>query len=262
MLAKRIIAELEKLAPLKLSDKWDNSGLQIGNIDSEVTGVLLTIDISMETVKKALENGCNMIISHHPLFFEEVKYLDFKTKRGEMIEKIVKNDILVYSSHSSIDRASMGINNMIKEKLRFVDTSIILNGKEEYTVGYGVVGKILEIKTLKELTYYLKEKLKLDSIRVYENSNNNINKVAFCGGSGSFLIEEANKKDANVLITGDIKHHDAQKAYELGISIIDIGHFKSESFILEYLKEYFISNLEENIKIFLDEKDYFSYYLV
>lgn len=262
MLGRKIITKIDELAPLELTDKWDNSGLQIGDINTYIKGILLVMDISTEVIDKALSKGCNMIISHHPLFFEEIKKLDFSTKKGKMIETIIKNDILVYSVHSNIDRAPKGMNDMIKKKLKIQDSEVLLQGIENEFTGYGIIGKIIEIKNIGDLSNYLKEKLNIENLRIYGDLYKNLNKIAFCGGSGSFLIEDAISKNADVIITGDIKHHDVQKALERDLLIIDIGHFKSEFFILDHIKEYLTNNLEEDISIFIDEEDYFSYTLI
>lgn len=350
MKAKRVINILNNLAPSYLIDSWDNSGLQIGSTDIEVDKVLISLDLTKDALKKAIENKVNMIITHHPFFFGNMKNISFDNPKGEMIRDIIKNDILVFSMHTNLDMCVGGINDIISEKLDlknikplskfysdklyklsvFVplthtdkvrealgdsgagyignyshctfnmkgigtflpreDTNpyigetgklekveeekvetIIDEHKLQSTIsamikahpyeevaydiyplkntgksyGYGRVGKLESEVNLKEFANQVKESLECDTIRVYGNLDRSIKKVAVCGGSGASFISSANKVGADVYITGDIKYHDAQLAQELGIAVIDAGHFNTEKHSIEFLKAHLKENTDE-----------------
>lgn len=110
------------------------------------------------------------------------------------------------------------------------------------TYGYGRVGEVKEISLLNYLNI-IKEALKIENVIVYGDQNKTVRKVAVCGGSGSSFIYDAYAKEADIFITGDVKYHDAQYANELGLILIDAGHYHTEKVILPVIKEY----LEDNI---------------
>lgn len=119
--------------------------------------------------------------------------------------------------------------------------------------GYGRIGKVNKIPFI-NLVDRIKEKLKLDHLFVYGNSNGEITKVAVCGGSGSSFIHDAYLEGADVYITGDVRYHDAQYANELGLTIVDAGHYHTEKVILPIIKDYIQENTKNSIAIELYEE--------
>ena len=99
---KDIIDEIEKIAPISWQESYDNSGLLLGRVDKICNGVFVCLDLTLESLDKAIENKCNLIISHHPFIFNPIKQIDFSTVRGKIIEIAIKNDITIYSSHTNI----------------------------------------------------------------------------------------------------------------------------------------------------------------
>ncbi len=128
--AKDIIKEIETIAPLQLQDGFDNAGLQIGNIQSDVTGVLLCLDITEEVIDEALELECNLIISHHPLIFKPLKSITGKTYIERCVQKACKHDLIIYSAHTNLDNAWGGVNFRIAEKLGLQNIRIVSPKKE------------------------------------------------------------------------------------------------------------------------------------
>lgn len=126
MIASEIIRILNLLAPEKLIErKWDNSGLQIGQIDREVKKILIVLDISPSTVKFALDNNIDMIVSHHPFFFKPVKSIVQNSVKGKMITDLIKNDIIVYSIHTNLDSSREGVNEILSQKLNLRNIKIL-----------------------------------------------------------------------------------------------------------------------------------------
>ena len=121
MKVSEIVSFFEKMAPLFHQESYDNSGLQIGNLNTEITSVTLCLDVTHDIVDECIENGSNVIVSHHPMIFKGLKNINLGKESGLLIEKIIKNDISVYSIHTNIDNQINGINGMICNMLNIVN---------------------------------------------------------------------------------------------------------------------------------------------
>lgn len=235
ILIKDIIDEIEKIAPINWQESYDNSGLLLGRLDIECTGLYVCLDISLGAIEKAIENKCNLIISHHPFIFNPIKKIDFSTINGQIIEKSIKNNINIYSAHTNIDASYQGVNGILSEKIGLINLSPLIVSEKlvfENYLGHGGIGHLIKPMNREDFFIYLKQVLNLESIRYNSNPINSISKIAFCGGAGSFLIQEAIRNKADIFITGDLKYHDFLEA-EPNILLADIGHYESEQFIKE-----------------------------
>ncbi|RGY68699.1 Nif3-like dinuclear metal center hexameric protein [Bacteroides fragilis] len=125
MKIKEIVSALERFAPLPLQDGFDNAGLQIGLTDAETTGALLCLDVTEAVLDEAIASGCNLIISHHPLIFKGYKSITGKDYVERCILKAIKNDIVIYSAHTSLDNAPGGVNFKIAEKIGLKNVRIL-----------------------------------------------------------------------------------------------------------------------------------------
>lgn len=233
LIAKDLINYIEDFAPLELQEDWDNCGLQIGDVNKEVTNVLITMDLSDKAVDYAIENKVNFIISHHPLFFQGLKSIDFSTYKGTLIKRLIDNNILVYSAHTNLDKTTGGVNFALAEKF---ETTTIDNISNYFEDEIGVVATIdtLDFNSFKEKV----EKTFNDKkISFYGQKPDEVSRLAFIGGSGAYGIKVAKALECDVLVTGDAKHHDGQAAYENNLLLVDLGHYYSEYPALEMLKE-------------------------
>lgn len=125
MQLKEITSALEDFAPLAFQESYDNSGLCLGDSDKEAKAVLLTIDITEDVVDEAIKLGCNLIISHHPLIFSGLKSITGRNYIERCIIKAIKNDIAIYSAHTNIDIAPMGVSYMMAEKLGLQNIKVL-----------------------------------------------------------------------------------------------------------------------------------------
>lgn len=235
VLIKEIIETLESFAPLEWQEDYDNSGLTLGDFNNECSGVYVCLDISLEVVEKAIENKCNLIISHHPIIFGGIKKIDYCSTLGKIIVRAIKNDISIYSAHTNLDNAFNGVNGILAEKIglqKFKPLSSDLIFNNDNYLGAGGIGELEEIMDTEDFLQMLKTNLNLSQIKFNSHKQKQIKKVAICGGSGSFLIDEAVKNKADVFITGEIKYHDLIDNDNI-ILLAEIGHFESEQFIKE-----------------------------
>lgn len=344
-----IFNAMEQWAPKHLAYDWDNVGLQIGSEQQKTSKVLTSLDVTEKVVDEAIDKGANLIIAHHPLLFKATKQINIDEWKGKIIQKILKNDISVYVTHTNFDIANGGMNDILCERLSIQNPKIIEktyseklfklivyvpeedvdkvhqalgdagaghignyshcafksagvgtfkpeeganphigeindqtfvnefklemilreseiskiitvlknvhpyeevaydliqldnNGSE---LGLGRVGNLEKSMSLQSLLSKVKKLFNPKQLRYVGDLNKEINKVAIIAGSGEKYIKKVVKKGADVFITGDVTFHKAQEAKELGLAIIDPGHYVEEVIkesIQHYLREYFPS---------------------
>ncbi|MDX8335269.1 MULTISPECIES: Nif3-like dinuclear metal center hexameric protein [Cetobacterium] len=255
MKLSKLISFLEDKFPAFLSEEWDNVGLLVGKRDLKINGILLSLDITEKVIDKAIECGANLIITHHPMIFKPMKNITTDSLTGKKIIRLIENGISVYSMHTNLDSGKNGLNDFLGENIlgfkngKILD-SIEKNGRE---FGIGRVYKLENILTIENLSQLLKEKLKLNSINIVKsNEEKEIKKVALISGAGASYWRKAKKLGAQVLITGDVKYHEAMDAKEENFSLIDIGHFESEWIFSNLLEDLIKKEFEIDIKIFND----------
>ncbi|MBO4560937.1 MAG: Nif3-like dinuclear metal center hexameric protein, partial [Bacteroidaceae bacterium] len=234
-----IIDALERFAPLPLQDDYDNSGLQVGTTETEVSGVLLCLDVTRQVVDEAIKNGCNLIISHHPLLFRPLKKLT-DDNIGSIVMDAVRAGITIYASHTNLDNASKGVNMRIARVLGLTDVKPLDEHPDGN--GAGIVGRFPSAMTEDELLTLIKDKFGVQCIRHNGKLGRKISRMAVCGGSGAFLAEKAVAAGADAFMTGEIGYH-RFFGYDGIIKLIETGHFESEQFtvdlIADILKESF-----------------------
>lgn len=251
MTARDIAAIIEDFAPPALQESWDNSGMQIDNSGREIAGVLVCLDITEAVLDEAVANGCNMVVSHHPLLFAGLKRIDDSNCTGRCVAKAIKNDIAIYSSHTCMDKIADGVSGRMCRKLGLRDCSIL----EEHGpgTGFGMAGLLPDALSGQDFLSLVKNIFRAGSIRHSPFTGKAIRKVAVCGGSGAFLIDRAIEIKADAYICGDIKYHDFFKA-ENRILLADIGHYESE----QYTKEIFfelLSKKNDKFAVRFSERD-------
>lgn len=225
---KDIAKAIEDFAPLSLKEDWDNPGLQVGDAEMEVTGVILCLDLTEEILKEAGKRDCNMIVSHHPLIFGGLKRLTGANPTERIVEGALRGDIAIYSAHTNLDSAFDGVSYEMAHMLGLKECHPLEksdNGGEKE--GLGIVGLVTPTPKL-EFLRKVKETFEVKDLRYSAQTPGIVvRKVALCGGSGGSLIKRALHSGADVYICGDLKYHDFT-CYGSEILLADIGHFESE----------------------------------
>lgn len=232
-----ISKRIEEFAPKELSYPWDNTGFITGNPEKEVKKVFITLDLFKETVDEAVKNGVDMIISHHPILFKGIKTVDYNSQQGYILKELIKNDIAVYASHTSMDCAKGGINDVLAEKLGIIHSEIIEKSESFPNCGLGRIGKIKTNVTLKEYAEFVKKALNTPFVRVCGDLDKKIETVGVGGGACDDLIPDAIKMGADVFVTADMKYHIAAESVEEKIAVIDAGHYPTEVFVTEIFEK-------------------------
>lgn len=337
-----VAAAMEKIAPVRLKEDWDNIGLLVGQPDAAVKKILVTLDVTPAVIAEAVEAGAGLIVSHHPFPFKMGKTVRTDRTEGAMLAALLKNDIAVYAAHTNLDSAVGGVNDALAELLGLEDiiplrpaegrlvklVTFAPEGHEEevwqamaeagaghigkyshcgfrvtgigtflpgagtnpfvgeenrlekvheirmetvapafmaqtivqalqkahpyeevaYDIypldnawqegGLGRIGKLRQPIPLHEFAENVKQTLKVDGLRYVGEESSQIEWVAVCGGAGMELAGNARARGADVLVTGDIRYHEAQTGAAQGLCLVDAGHFATEYPVLRCLQNW------------------------
>ncbi|MDO5301702.1 MAG: Nif3-like dinuclear metal center hexameric protein [Tissierellia bacterium] len=225
MRVEDIVEKMRVWAPEDRQEDWDNSGLQLYFPDGPVETVVVAMDVTPKVVYEAAQARHAMIVTHHPLFFGSLKSLDMSTIKGSMIGDLIRREVSVYSAHTSLDKAKGGVNDQWIHPLGLKKVRP-LSAEEEM----GIVG---ETSLSREELKAAVASMGVKDWRAYGSRAQEVKTVAFMGGSGADYISLAAAQGADLYITGDVKHHDAQGALEADIELWDIGHYGSEAPVLD-----------------------------
>ena len=226
-----ILSMLASRAPVENKLDFDNVGLLVGRSDRQVGRVLAALDITDDVIREAADLHADLIVSHHPLFFE-LKSVTDGTWTGERVLSLAENRIAAICMHTNLDAARGGVNDALLAAVGCTYT-------EEFDPATGI-GRIGVRQTPTELAAFLAEiKASLHGAGLrYHDAGRPVYKVAVCGGSGGGEIELAHAAGCDTYVTADIKYDPFLEAKHLGINLIDADHFCTENVVVPILKEW------------------------
>lgn len=210
---------LNKISPFELQEKWDNSGLILGNRMREISQIVVSLDLDETMIEQAPEK--TLFIVHHPLIFAKLSQLDFARYPSNLLEKLILKKQSLIAMHTNFDQTHL--NRYVFEKILGFSLAeqnpfvCIAKGEWSYEA----------------LLTLLKKKLSLPILKVV-GKKEIINSIALTTGAGASLMDTV---EADCFLTGDIKYHDAMKAMSENLMMVDIGHYESERFFEEILAE-------------------------
>lgn len=231
---KDIICEIEKIAKPKYAYDWDNCGLCAGDRQAKVKNILITLDVTVDVVKEAVDKNCQMIVSHHPLIFKPISNADVESLEGQILSLLFKNEIALYCAHTSLDIALGGVNDALAEKLDLINvkqaSTFEIDGENISCLRVGAIKKEL---SKQELIDFIKEKTGAKTLNYYLEDKK-YEKIALSTGAGEeFAFECA---DEDVFLTGEIKYHTALELKRRNISFIAAGHYYTEIHFVDKFK--------------------------
>ncbi|MBR1788142.1 MAG: Nif3-like dinuclear metal center hexameric protein [Bacteroidaceae bacterium] len=259
MKIKEIICALERFAPLPLQESYDNAGLQVGlTAEQEASGALLCLDVTEEVIREAVDLGCNLIVSHHPLLFRPLKRVTDGTQVECCVRLAIQNDVAIYAAHTNLDNAEDGVNYRIAEKLGLVDVQMmqphsVRVGERQVVAGSGLIGYLPGPEDSLAFLQRVKDVFRIESLQHNELLQRPVETVALCGGAGAFLLDEAIRLEADAFLTGEMSYHQFF-GHEQEIQLAVMGHYQSE----QYTKEIFyqiISDLAPDLPLFTTNVD-------
>ncbi len=230
MQVKDIYDYLNDLSPFELQEKWDNSGLIVGNMEDEFENIYISLDLDLEMIEKIEPKS--LIITHHPLIFSPIKTVNDDKYATKLLKILIKKDIALISMHTNIDKTHLN---------EFVGNEI-LGLNFEKTNDFVLTTHI--DMSFEELQNHIKQKLGMNTLKV-TTSDKKIKSLSLTTGSGMSLLPFIT---TDCFLTGDIKYHEAMEAKALGISLIDIGHYESEIHFCTLLEGLIKNYLKKNNK--------------
>ncbi|MUK87106.1 Nif3-like dinuclear metal center hexameric protein [Ornithinibacillus sp. L9] len=340
---------MEEWAPKSLAYDWDNVGLQVGSHNKTVKKIMITLDVMEEVVDEAIQQNVDLIIAHHPLLFKPLHQVNTDSPHGRIVKKLIENEITVYASHTNLDAAVGGVNDMLSDQLNLTQREVLadtyheslykiaiyvpvshkadvlealsnqgaghignyshcsfqtegtgtfkpLEGSTPYigsedeienvhevkietiveesklhdvvramitshpyeepaydiyplqnegkSFGIGRIGELKEHMNLEAFCGRLKRSMGVSHVRATGDLSKKVKKVAVLGGSGEKYIHMAKRKGADVYVTGDMTFHMAQEAWQMGLAVVDAGHY-IESIMKTGTKKHLENKLKE-----------------
>lgn len=232
--ASDIFAAVEKVSPLSFQEQYDNCGLQLGYYDAKVSKVLVCLDVTEDIITQAEQLGCQLVISHHPLIFRGLKQISDITYQQRCVVRAIRSGICIYSAHTCLDNAPGGVNHKIASLIGLEDLHWLLPAPSG-NYGSGLIGKLKESVEDREFARRLQRIFKVDCLRHSELSGRIISRVALCGGAGAFLLPEAVAANADCFISGEFHYHDYFENH--GVMLAELGHYQSEQYTCELLRD-------------------------
>ena len=243
MLIGDIVRPIEEFAPLSLQESYDNSGLVVGRLDDELKGgVLLAVDVTEEVIEEAIEKGCGLIITHHPIIFHPLKRLNSASVVERCVEMAIRNNIALYACHTNLDSAPNGMSWRVGEMLGLQDMEVLqptIDG-----AGFGVVGTLSQPMAECDFLARVKQTFSVEALRHSVLLGREVKRVAICTGAGASLMREAKASGCDVYLTADLKYNDFYTP-DSAFVVVDMGHFESEfcaiAILFDILSKIFIN---------------------
>ncbi len=254
MKCNEIMEYLEALAPAHCACGWDNPGLLVGRREKEVRTILLTVDLDDAAVLKAKEEKADLVVSHHPLIFKPIKRVTDEDFIGSRLVSLIQADISYFAMHTNFDAAPGCMADIVAKRLGILSGEPLEVTGEENGIPFGIgkVGELEQPVTGIEFAKAVKEKFGLPGLTVYGDSGweqKIFKRAAVCPGSGGSLIKAAITMGAQIMVTGDIGHHEGIDANAQGLTIFDAGHYGLEYVFMEYMERYLKEKLGDAVRL-------------
>ena len=228
-----ILNFIEEIAPPYVKMDWDNCGLLCGRKDKEVHKILVALDPFRNVIDEAIDLCADLIVTHHPLIFRTpLMAVNEDTETGRLVLELMEHGIAAINAHTNLDLAPGGVNDVLAQTLGLQNIQII-NPIENY--GLLRCGTIAE-QPLSAFLTTVKKNLHCEGLR-YVDTGKPVRKVAVGGGSCADEMHEALEAGCDTFVTADVKYNQFRTAFELGLNLIDAGHFHTENPTMPILAE-------------------------
>jgi dinuclear metal center YbgI/SA1388 family protein len=217
---------IDSFAPFETAMAFDNCGLQVGDFRLATDRALIALDLTAQVIDEAVGLGIGLIITHHPALFHPIKQLHTE----DLVYRLAAQGIALISAHTNLDIAEGGVNDALARRLN------LANVRPFVSDGLGRLGDLPQAMSPRDFALQVKTSLGATGVRLAAGKQF-IQTVAVCGGSGGDLIVEALSAGAQVLVTGEAKHHELLQAQEIDVSLVDAGHYFTEAVVIEPLAE-------------------------
>lgn len=236
MTVNDILNYVNAIAPQSMQYDWDNTGLLCGDRNREVKKVLVALDPFENVCREAVDMGADVLLTHHPLIFRAPKAITWDDPVGRCILMLAKHGICAVNAHTNLDCAPGGVNDVLAQTLGLTDIQVAQPmGQDEQGRPYGLLRTgIVPEQELKQFLSLVKEQLGVPALR-FVDGGKPVHKVAVGGGACGDEYATALEAGCDTLVTADVKYNQFRDAYDLGINLIDAGHFYTENPVVEVL---------------------------
>ena len=252
-----ILSYLETLAPRSMKMDWDNVGLLCGGKSRPVTKVLVALDPFEGVCKEAVQWGAELILTHHPLIFSPLKSVTDETSIGRAVQLLCANSISAINAHTNLDCAPGGVNDCLARTLGLSDVQVIApSGVDELGRPWGLLRQgTVEAQPLSDFLPKVKSALNCEGLR-YVNGGKPVHRVAVGGGACASELMDAVSAGCDTFVTADVKYNQFWDAKDLGLNLIDAGHFPTENPVTALLAEKIAAQFPEvTVKISETHRD-------
>jgi dinuclear metal center YbgI/SA1388 family protein len=240
----QLVSRFETLWPLAGAEDWDAPGLVSGSLSNRVSRVLLSVDITSETVEEAIDGGFDLVLAHHPFLLKAITNASEETSKGRTLAKAIKGNLAIYAAHTNADIVEAGVSDVLAKSLGLVNAKPLVPTANPL-VGHGRLGSLQVPMQLGEFARKIAKVIPptASGIRVAGDYEQLVSKVAVLGGAGDSYIGAAQASGADVYVTADLRHHPTQDAKEQSfvlqspMALIDVSHWASESLWLDVAAE-------------------------
>ena len=231
-----VISFLGKLAPDYMKEEWDNVGLLCGSTSAPVTKILVALDPFEHVCREAAEVGAQLLVTHHPLIFSPLSAVTDETSIGRSVMVLNKHGINALCAHTNLDCAPGGVNDVLAQTLGLTNVEVIdPAGTDEQGNPYGLLRcGYVEETSLNAFMAQVKTKLGTPTLR-FARGNGKVRKVAVGGGSCAGAIPVVKAAGCDTFVTADAKYNQFWDARDMGLNLIDAGHFYTENPVVAVL---------------------------
>ncbi len=230
-----ILDYIQIIAPASMKESWDNVGLNCGHADRPVKKILVALDPFAHVCREAKQWGADLLVTHHALIWQP-GFLTDGDAQGRNTLYLIENGIAHINAHTNLDQAPGGVNDVLAARLGLQNVAVINPaGVDDRGRPWGLIrmGEVSEQK-LVDFLDTVKENLRCEGLR-YMDGGKSVRRVAVGGGGCSGAMYEVAAAGCDTFVTADVKYNGFWDAKELGLSLIDAGHFHTENPVIPVL---------------------------
>jgi GTP cyclohydrolase I len=228
-----IVEIANRLFPFEIAESWDNCGIQIGDPTRRVNSIAFSLDATPQTVKFASASSCELLVTHHPVLLEPFRNIVADSLFGRTLLDAARMGVDILSLHTNLDAAAGGLNDQLTDKLGLQNVTTSVSAQ------CARVGRLPIATTVFGLARKIAKDLEISHVRVISENDGEVRKLFLAAGSGMSYLGEALRQNVDVMVTGDVRYHAAREALEMGMPVIDAGHYGLEKGAAELLSSAF-----------------------
>lgn len=252
---KEVFQKIDSWAPFETQMSFDNAGLLVGHTDCTVTGIMVALDVTTGVVEEAIQQGANLIVAHHPVIFDPVRRLTDDHPTGRLLLHMAEQGIGAICAHTNLDAAAGGVNDCLAQALSLEGIDFLSKDGEDRegrTYGIGRVGAAHRAGlSAADYAAFVKECLHAASVR-FVDAGHPVTRVAVGGGSCGSMLPEVLAAGCDTFVTADVKYNIFLEARDLGINLMDAGHYATETVVCPALIE-FLTKSFPNTPVYLSK---------